>query len=49
MGVPVNPPGGRLAADDGTLNQVPGSTAAFSLTQLRDFFNLAFAPAPEPQ
>lgn len=37
---PVNPPGIQPAADDGTLNQVPGSAAAFSRTQLRDLFNV---------
>jgi cytochrome c553 len=35
---PVNPPDFKPSADDGTLRHVPDSTAAFTLTQLRDFF-----------
>ncbi len=37
---PVNPPGTQPAPDDGTLRHVPGSSAAFTLTQLRDLFNV---------
>jgi len=33
---PVNPPGLKPTPDDGTLRRVPGSTAAFTLTQVRD-------------
>ena len=36
----VNPPGTQPAPDDGTLKHVPGSSAAFTLTQLRDLFNV---------
>jgi len=42
---PVNPPDFKLPPDDGTLRRVPGSTAAFTLTQLRDRF---FAPDWHP-
>lgn len=35
---PVNPPDLRPTTDDGTLRRVPGSAAAFTLTQLRDLF-----------
>src|SRR5207248_1560376 len=35
---PVNPPGFKPHADDGTLRHVPGSTASYTLTQLRDRF-----------
>src|SRR5271165_5283591 len=35
----VNPPGSKPAPDDGSLQHVPGSTASFTLTQLRDLFN----------
>lgn len=35
---PVNPPDFKLAPDDGTLRRVPGSTAAYTLSQLRDRF-----------
>jgi cytochrome c553 len=35
---PVNPPGFKLAPDDGTLRRVPGSSATFTLTQTRDRF-----------
>lgn len=35
---PVNPPDYRPAVDDGSLRHVPGSTQAFTLSQLRDFF-----------
>ena len=37
---PVNPPGAQPAPDDGTLKHVPGSNAAFTLTQIRDLFNV---------
>lgn len=36
---PVNPPGLKPAPDDGGLKHVPGSTATFTLTQLRDLFS----------
>ncbi|MBI1394927.1 MAG: cytochrome C-binding protein [Betaproteobacteria bacterium] len=36
----VNPPGGKPPADDGTLHHVPGSDRAFTLSQLRDLFNV---------
>jgi cytochrome c553 len=42
---PVNPPDLKLPPDDGSLRRVPGSTAAFTLTQLRDRF---FAPVWQP-
>jgi cytochrome c553 len=42
---PVNPPDLKLPPDDGTLRRVPGSTAGFTLTQLRDRF---FAPDWHP-
>ncbi|MDH2404357.1 c-type cytochrome [Bradyrhizobium sp. SSUT18] len=35
---PVNPPNFQRAPDDGTIRQVPDSTAGFTLTQLRDLF-----------
>src|SRR5450631_4316628 len=35
---PVNPPDFKPATDDGKLKNVPNSTAAYSLGQLRDFF-----------
>lgn len=35
---PVNPPGTQLPPDDGGPRHVPGSTAAFTLTQIRDLF-----------
>jgi cytochrome c553 len=34
----VNPPGSKSPADDGSLRHVPGSTAAFTLTQVRNSF-----------
>jgi cytochrome c553 len=34
----VNPPGTQPAADDGIVRRVPGSDAAFTLTQIRDLF-----------
>jgi cytochrome c553 len=50
----VNPPGLQPAPDDGTLRLVPGSTASFTVTQLRDLFNVPdwypddHPPMPEP-
>jgi cytochrome c553 len=35
---PVNPPGFKPRPDDGTPRRMPGSTATFTLTQLRDYF-----------
>jgi cytochrome c553 len=35
---PVNPPDSKPAVDDGSLRHVPGSTRAYTLGQLRDFF-----------
>lgn len=35
---PVNPPGFKPAADDGGPRRVPGSTATYSLSQVRDRF-----------
>ena len=37
---PVNPPGTQPAPDDGTLRHVPGSAGAFTLTQIRDLYNV---------
>jgi len=37
---PVNPPGTQPAPDDGRPRHVPGSSAAFTVTQLRDLFNV---------
>jgi len=42
---PVNPPGLKPPPDDGIPRRVPGSSATFTLTQLRDRF---FAPAWHP-
>ncbi|MEK6211376.1 MAG: cytochrome C-binding protein [Pseudomonadota bacterium] len=36
----VNPPGTQPAPDDGTLRRVPGSSVAFTLTQIRDLFTV---------
>lgn len=36
----VNPPGAQPAPDDGTMKSVPGSKAAFTLTQIRDLFSV---------
>ena len=36
---PVNPPGLKPAADDGSLKHVPGSAAAYTPTQIRDLFS----------
>ena len=50
----VNPPGLQPAPDDGTLKHVPNSTAGFTLTQLRDLFNVPdwypddHPPMPDP-
>lgn len=35
---PVNPPGTQAPPDDGVARRVPGSNAAFTLTQIRDLF-----------
>ena len=35
---PVNPPDLKPAPDDGTLRRVPGSTATYTLTEVRDLF-----------
>jgi cytochrome c553 len=35
---PVNPPDFKLPPDDGTVRRVPGSSAGYTLTQLRDRF-----------
>lgn len=35
---PVNPPGTQAPPDDGVARRLPGSSAAFSLTQIRDLF-----------
>ena len=35
---PVNPPDFKPAPDDGSLRRVPGSTATYTLTQVRDLF-----------
>lgn len=37
---PVNPPGLKAPPDDGVARHVPGSTASFTLTQIRDLFNV---------
>jgi cytochrome c553 len=50
----VNPPGLKPAPDDGTLRHVPGSAAGFTMTQLRDLFNVPdwypddHPPMPDP-
>ncbi len=36
----VNPSGTQPAPDDGTLRRVPGSSVAFTLTQIRDLFTV---------
>lgn len=36
----VNPPGLQPVPDDGIVRHVPGSTAGFTLTQIRDLFNV---------
>ena len=42
---PVNPPGLKPPPGDGTLRHVPGSTAAFTLTRVRD---RQFSPVCHP-
>src|SRR3989449_11410900 len=42
----LNPPDFKPSPDDGTLRRVPNSSAAFTLTQLRDLF---FAPDWHPE
>src|SRR3954470_11656943 len=47
---PINPPGFKPKADDGTPRRVEGSTASYTLTQLRDrFFSPVWYPAEHPQ
>jgi len=36
----VNPPGGQPVPDDGTIRHVPNSSVSFTLTQIRDLFNV---------
>ena len=46
---PVNPPGFKPKPDDGTPRRIPGSTASFTLTQLRDrFFSPVWHPGEHP-
>ena len=46
---PVNPPDFKPVPDDGTVRRVPGSTAGYTLTQLRDLFISAdWHPADYP-
>ena len=46
---PVNPPGLKPSPDDGTLRRVPGSTATFTLTQVRDrYFSPVWYPEEHP-
>jgi cytochrome c553 len=46
---PVNPPGFKPSPDDGTIRRVPGSTAGYTLTQLRDrFISPDWHPADYP-
>jgi cytochrome c553 len=35
---PMNPPGFKAGPDDGTLRRVPGSSATYTLSQVRDLF-----------
>lgn len=35
---PANPPGFKPSADDGTVRRVPGSSAGYTLSQVRDLF-----------
>src|SRR3954453_8537898 len=50
---PVNPPDLKLATDNGAPRQVPGSSAAYTLTQIRDLFSAPdwhpgdYPPMPE--
>ena len=46
----VNPPGTQPPPDDGTLKRVPGSSVAFTLTQIRDLFTVPdWHPGDHPQ
>jgi len=46
---PVNPPDFKPSPDDGTVRRVPGSTAGYTLTQLRDrFISPDWHPADYP-
>ena len=46
---PVNPPDFKPVPDDGTIRRVPGSTAGYTLTQLRDrFISPDWHPADYP-
>ena len=46
---PMTPPGLKPPPDDGTLRRVPGSTAAFTLTQVRDrHFSPVWHPDEHP-
>ncbi len=46
---PMNPPDLKPPPDDGTLRRVPGSTAAFTLTQVRDrHFSPVWHPGEHP-
>src|SRR6185503_11592152 len=46
---PINPPGLKPSPDDGTLRRVPGSTASFTLTQVRDrHFSPVWHPEEHP-
>src|SRR5258708_30975309 len=46
---PVNPPGFKPKPDDGTARRVPGSSASFTLTQLRDrYFSPVWHPPEHP-
>jgi cytochrome c553 len=48
-GYPVNPPDFKPRPDDGILRRVPGSTAAYSITQLRDrFITPVWHPSDHP-
>ena len=42
---PVKPPDFQPTPDDGTLRRVPGSSATFTLTQLRDLVPIDALPA----
>jgi cytochrome c553 len=47
---PVNPPGFKPKPDDGTPRHVPGSSASYTLTQLRDrFLSPLWHPEEHPQ
>lgn len=46
---PVNPPGFKPPADDGTVRRVPGSTAGYTLSQIQDrFLSPDWHPADYP-